>query len=125
MIKFRAIHKNGGNMVDHKEVCRLLYNDACGTMSTIGSYHIMRFIGLTDKNNVEIFEGDKCILHMPNTWGDDDELSKEVPNKEVSIIWKNNGWWLDGFNHLYGTYYWGKIKGDMLEVVGNIYEEQK
>ena len=83
---------------------------------------ILRWTGLFDLNEKEIYEGDICIMHMPNTWGDDGKLSKKVQNRTIFFEWKNHGWNLNGFNHLYGTYYWGGIKGKMLEVIGNIYE---
>lgn len=73
-----------------------------------------------DVNGVEIYEGDVCTMRMPDYY--DKGVLKKVEDKTVFFEWKNNGWFLNGFNSLYGTYYWGGVEGEMLEVVGNIYE---
>ena len=128
-IKFRAWHNgnknaSGNYIKDHEP--QMLYDEKAGDC-LIWKQHqnidiVEQFTGLQDVNGVDIYEGDICIMHMPNMWGDDGELSKEVKNITTSFVWKNNGWCLDGFNHLYGTYYWGSIKGEMLEVIGNIHQ---
>lgn len=72
--------------------------------------------GLKDNEGTEIFESDICTLYMP------DDYDKKVPNRTIVFEWKGNGWFLKGFNRLCGTYYFGAIKGDMLKIIGNIYE---
>ena len=88
---------------------------------------IGEFAGLKDKNGKEIYEEDICVLHLPNTWGDDGELSKEVENKIVTISWKNNGfvllgWGVNGYFNIQGTPYFGTFKSEHFEIIGNIHE---
>ncbi len=61
-IKYKAIHKNGGDMQDHKEVMRILYNEACGVFPNAHSYHIMRFTGLKDRKGKDAYFDDLVIL---------------------------------------------------------------
>lgn len=118
--KFRAIHKHGGTMKDHREVCRLLYNEACGTMSTINAYHIMQFTGLKDKIGVEVYGGDivECYLNhhgKPSGVGFNAHIRYNEDFGVWQIAYKNIGnkevW--DNIGHRY-----------FLEIKGNIHQHK-
>lgn len=73
---------------------------------------------MIDMNERDIYEGDRCNLYLPASQSGD----IEAETVEVVVTWKNNEWYLEGFNSLTGTYYFGNITSEMLEVTGNIHD---
>lgn len=104
-IKFRAWNKDTKTMIDLQKITPLALNDV-GQSGLFIPFEkeipIMQYTGLKDKHGKEIFEGD--ILRY------------EVLNKTYVVEWKNDTheWKLNNRN-----------QRDKLEIIGNIYEEQK
>lgn len=77
------------------------------------------FTDITDKNGVKVYDGTKCTLFLPRDY--------QYAGREVQIVfvWKNNGWFMDGFGSIYGNYYFGEVKPSMLEITGNIHDKNE
>lgn len=74
---------------------------------------VMQYIGLKDKNGVEIYEGD--VVHL---------TSDEGVNYNALIVFKDGGFCaIDGTESDYSIRRYGLSRFDFnLEVIGNIYE---
>jgi uncharacterized phage protein (TIGR01671 family) len=108
-IKFRCFVSSAKIMVDFDEMKK--HGDFYKLLEMPSQYPIMQFTGLTDKNGVEIYEGD-LIEVVGNKKG---ALVVEFINDYVG------GWVLTHYstvNHLS----LGCRKADKIEIVGNKYE---
>lgn len=89
-IKFKGYHKMTLKEIDHKEVCRLMYNAACDVWpESLKAYDIVQFTGLYDYNHKEIYEGD--ILQYDHEDG-------KVTVKVIFKIEDKETLWLSGFH---------------------------
>lgn len=83
----------------------------------------MQFIGLRDKNRVEIYEG--CLLSDPFPV-DEEDLSKGYHENFLPVIWCSETlqWCVDASFAKDGSFLTSLVEyfGEFLEVKGNIYE---
>lgn len=84
---------------------------------------IMQFTGLTDKNGIEVYEGD----YLVERWVDDEDEDQEAL---LPVVWdhKNMQWCVDASFSKDGSYMVGMkeyFRFQDLEVNGNIFENPK
>jgi uncharacterized phage protein (TIGR01671 family) len=72
-------------------------------------YELMQFTGLTDKNGVEIYEGD-ILAYRDGEWSYD-----------AIVTWGDWGWYMVGIEHN-DNYIFEDIDADSHEIIGNIYD---
>ena len=87
---------------------------------------IMQFTGLTDKNGIEIYEGDYLVDRYPI---DDENLDAGYHESLLPVVWCENKlqWRIDASFVKDGSFPTSLIGyfGEHLEVKGNIYENKK
>lgn len=122
IIKFRAWHKDFGEMVYTKGDSIFEKREFSPFVFEVGFSHypesewdVMQFTGLHDKNGVEIFDSDRLKRRVWLVEG------KDYVDYNCDVIW--NGW-------CYGLYVadkqlWGldPITAKECEIIGNIYEK--
>jgi uncharacterized phage protein (TIGR01671 family) len=103
---------------------KLFCNDGIVLDDWNDSYKIMFFTGRKDKNGKEIYNGDivKWETHYYD-WNKPDG-EENIPITRIShIVWRNVGFWVEEEHFGWeGESMW---KWDELEVIGNIYENEK
>ena len=103
-IRFRAWHKIDNSMVDWKELCHNGFGSYAQNFFNRCDLILMQYTGLSDKNGVEIYEGD--ILHITTE-------DMVCLNYKTVVEWTKQGYYSDFMNY-------SKAK-----VIGNIYENKE
>ncbi|MTI12826.1 YopX family protein [Sansalvadorimonas verongulae] len=108
-IKYRAWVKRAQQMASWKEI-----QEKQNLHRLIGNpdYPLMQYTGLTDANDVEIYEGD--IVRFCVVEGEPGEKRRESEIGEVKV--HPLGVWLGDWDYLWC---------EQIEVVGNIYENKE
>ncbi|MEK4148950.1 YopX family protein [Robertmurraya sp. FSL W8-0741] len=103
-IKFRAVHKEAKGMANWNLVKTMQMH----RLEDDG-FIFMQFTELLDKYGKEIYEGD-IVLYDRNVHPSIDKL-------HYVVEWRTNGYVLNGYHNDFDNF-----DSEMLEVVGNIYE---
>jgi len=87
-----------------------------GSLERMNDIEVTQFTGLTDKNGKDIYEGD--ILKLIDEYRGKGE-------RPVYVIWENLQWMMQGTMHYSHKDFIGNYCIDKMEVIGNLYENEK
>lgn len=125
-IKFRVWDKRNNRIIMPRKFATIIpvldFNGNLGVMDTYKNWHwhgivpedeyeLMLFTGLQDKNGKEIYEAD-IVLYDRN-------IHKDIDTAKFKVVWAKDRYVLQEIKH---KYYIDDVTWELVEVIGNIYE---
>ena len=115
-IKFRYFYKNKRCLVDLQKYCNSSLNDIFYNLRKIEKIEIVQYTSLTDKNGVEIYEGDIVRFEL-----DEDEF--EIAKITFNVL--NGTYQVEYINSNCIEHFSDWININHFEVIGNIFENKE
>ena len=109
---YKCLVGNTNDTDDKKYTCPVVWLDAMREWVNCDNGIISQYVGLKDKNGVEVYEGDKVMFDYE--WTKPDEIGVITWNKDTASFQIKGHIPSSSMKHL-----------DIMKVIGNIYENEE